>query len=151
MIGIHYVTGDATEPIGEGKKIIAHICNDQGGWGAGFVLALSKKWEEPEKHYREAFAKQVVKTATPNIDVVNMVAQHGYKTKDNPLPLSYGTLQVCLSKLRYIATYLHATVHMPRIGCGLAGGDWEKVTQIIKDELCARDIPVFVYDLKSTK
>lgn len=43
MVGIHYVTGDATEPIGEGEKIIAHICNDQGGWGAGFVLALSKK------------------------------------------------------------------------------------------------------------
>lgn len=32
---------------------------------------------------------QVAKTATPNIDVVNMVAQRGYKTKDNPLPLSY--------------------------------------------------------------
>lgn len=153
---IHYVTGDATEPIGEGKKIIAHICNDQGGWGAGFVLALSNKWKEPEEHYREAFAKgeikmgtvQVVKTATPNIDVVNMVAQHSYKTKDNPLPLSYETLQVCLSKLRYVATYLHATVHMPRIGCGLAGGDWKMVEQMIQTEICNKGIPVYVYDFE---
>lgn len=40
---IHYITGDATIPIGEGKKIIAHVCNDIGAWGKGFVLPLAKK------------------------------------------------------------------------------------------------------------
>lgn len=44
---ILYIKGDATAPIGSGVKVITHICNDIGGWGKGFVLALSKKWKMP--------------------------------------------------------------------------------------------------------
>lgn len=46
-VDIKYIIGDATEPQGEGNKIIVHCCNNIGGWGAGFVLSLSKKWLEP--------------------------------------------------------------------------------------------------------
>src|SRR5215472_17179074 len=49
---INYVVGDATQPVGAGPKIIVHICNDVGGWGRGFVMALSKRWREPEARYR---------------------------------------------------------------------------------------------------
>ncbi len=49
---INYVKGDATSPIGDGVKLIVHVCNDIGAWGAGFVLALSKKWITPEKQYK---------------------------------------------------------------------------------------------------
>ena len=40
-----------------------------------------------------------------------------------------------------------ASVHMPRIGCGLAGGKWELIEQIIKEELITKEIAVTVYDL----
>lgn len=43
MTQIIYLKGDATNPIAKGNKIIAHICNDAGGWGKGFVLAISRK------------------------------------------------------------------------------------------------------------
>ncbi len=49
---INYSTGDATAPDGEGPKIIVHVCNDKGGWGKGFVVAVSKRWPEPEAQYR---------------------------------------------------------------------------------------------------
>jgi hypothetical protein len=52
MAGIDYVTGDATRPAGDEPRIIAHVCNDIGGWGAGFVLAVTKRWREPEVAYR---------------------------------------------------------------------------------------------------
>ena len=41
MTNIAYVQGDATQPQGTGARIIVHICNDIGGWGAGFVLVHS--------------------------------------------------------------------------------------------------------------
>ena len=41
-ISINYLKGDATEPTKK-PAIICHVCNDIGGWGRGFVLALSKK------------------------------------------------------------------------------------------------------------
>ena len=47
MSGIKYLKGDATCPQAKGMKIICHVCNDAGGWGKGFVLALSKRWDEP--------------------------------------------------------------------------------------------------------
>jgi hypothetical protein len=49
MSEINYVRGDATVPSVKGVKLIAHVCNDIGGWGKGFVLALSRRWPEPEK------------------------------------------------------------------------------------------------------
>ena len=52
-----YLKGDATVPQAKGKKIIAHICNDRGKWGKGFVVALSKRWEEPEADYREWYKR----------------------------------------------------------------------------------------------
>lgn len=39
------------------------------------------------------------------------------------------------------------TIHMPRIGCGLAGGDWAEIERLIERLLCDNDIHVRVYDL----
>lgn len=49
---IQYLIGDATDPRGDGQKIIAHVCNDIGAWGSGFVVALSQRWAAPERSYR---------------------------------------------------------------------------------------------------
>lgn len=38
---------------------------------------------------------------------------------------------------------------LPRIGCGLAGGTWERVEELIALNLSLRGIPVTVYDLAS--
>jgi hypothetical protein len=46
-----------------------------------------------------------------------------------------------------IAGYDGATVHMPRIGTGLARGNWEVIESIINRTLTLRDVDVTVYDL----
>jgi O-acetyl-ADP-ribose deacetylase (regulator of RNase III) len=155
---IHYLIGDATCPTGpqEQPKIIAHIVNDKGGWGAGFVLALSKKWKEPEEEYRNWAADtkplplgyvQFVYPENHKLAIANMVAQHGYGTALQP-PIRYQALRKCLYAVNLIAKQYGATVHMPRIGCGLAGGTWDEVSKIIEEEM--PDLEVFVYDLATT-
>jgi hypothetical protein len=60
-MNINYVIGDATSPrqFGENDaiKIICHICNNAGGWGSGFVVALSSRFGRdkgsPERSYRD--------------------------------------------------------------------------------------------------
>ena len=52
MTDLKIIKGDATSPQAKGVKIIAHICNDRGGWGKGFVVAISRRWPEPEEAYR---------------------------------------------------------------------------------------------------
>lgn len=164
---LKYVIGDATEPQGDGNKIICHICNDIGAWGAGFVLAVSKKWKFPEEAYR-AMSKeqrklgetQLVfcerKTNGDVIFVANMIAQHDIKPEIKELPIGkqvtppirYFALADCLQTVRYHAITNHATVHMPRIGAGLAGGDWKEIESYIKGAF--PDVDVTVYDLVST-
>jgi O-acetyl-ADP-ribose deacetylase (regulator of RNase III) len=151
-MNIHYINGDATQPRGDGKKIICHICNDKGRWGAGFVLALSKRWSEPEESYRSTNVRdlhlgnvQIVEVA-PDILVANMVAQHDTMPGPNgEAPIRYGALRACLSAVNDLAYNIGATLHMPRIGCGLAGGKWEDVEKIIKE---VQSVNVYVYDFK---
>ena len=87
---INYVVGDATAPQGEGKKIICHICNDIGAWGAGFVLALSNKWRYPEDRYHAMPSYQLgsamVLEVEPDVYVANMIAQHGTRANAQGVP-----------------------------------------------------------------
>ena len=148
---IRYINGDATRPQGDGLKLLAHIVNTSGGWGRGFVLAISSRWTEPERRYREWHKSkegfvlgevQFVKVEE-DIDVVNMLAQCGYATPTKPA-IRYDALEICLTKVAKGARQLGATIHMPRIGCGLAGGTWSEVGKIVEETL--HDFDVCVYD-----
>jgi O-acetyl-ADP-ribose deacetylase (regulator of RNase III) len=156
MSSIRYVKGDATQPQAKGNRIITHICNDLGGWGKGFVLAISKRWPEPEAAYRSWHkdrsknefslgAVQLIQVE-PYIWVANMVTQHGMKTGSKGPPIRYEAVRLCLAKVAAQARELVASVHMPRIGCGLAGGRWEEIEPIIDEELVSKGIEVTVYD-----
>jgi O-acetyl-ADP-ribose deacetylase (regulator of RNase III) len=148
--------GDATNPAGDGNKIIAHICNDIGGWGKGFVLSLSKKWTKPQEAYmewfdsKENFSLGEVRFVRVEKDIIvaNMIAQRDIEPIDGVPPIRYDALEKCLKEVANFAIQSSSSVHMPRIGCGLAGGEWEKVESVIKQTLLSAGVSVFVYDLK---
>lgn len=160
---IHYVIGDATRPRGGGNKIIVHCCNNKGLWGAGFVVALSKRWARPEHEYRawsrcprtlcfqlygERFELGAVQFVPVEYDitVANLVGQHDVgPDRDGTPPVRYQFIEIGLQKTAAKARTLKATIHMPRMGCGLAGGRWERIEEIIK-KTCA-GLEVYVYDL----
>lgn len=170
---IRYVLGDATYPQGEGAKIIVHCCNTVGAWGRGFVLALSKRWTLPERAFRAWHSKgeidvslnhrgkmiivpmrfhlgevQVVAVEPNELYVANLIGQEGIRRDQRGRPpVRYEALRQGFKHVRFYATELEATAHLPRIGAGLAGGSWSEIERIICDELASHDIPVTVYDL----
>jgi O-acetyl-ADP-ribose deacetylase (regulator of RNase III) len=149
MNKINYVVGDATRPIGDGIKIIPHICNDENRWGAGFVLALSKRWTYPEQFYRAMpeypLGHVDILKVEDDIYVANMIAQHLIKpdANGNP-PIRYDALQTALKHVNKVAGEMGATLHMPRIGTGYAGGKWEIIEAILQEFVT---VDVTVYDL----
>jgi O-acetyl-ADP-ribose deacetylase (regulator of RNase III) len=151
---IRYVVGDATRPNATGNKVIVHVCNDVGGWGKGFVMALSQRWPEPEAHYRAWYKSQddfklgAVRFVQVDNDlwVANLVGQRGLRPTDGVPPIRYDAVREGLSKVAAFAKESGASVHMPRIGCGLAGGKWEEVEPVIVDTLSEQGIEVTVYD-----
>ncbi|KQV14855.1 MULTISPECIES: macro domain-containing protein [unclassified Kitasatospora] len=154
---INYVRGDATAPQGKGVKVIAHVCNDLGGWGKGFVLALSKRWPEPEAAFRRWHreragndfglgAVQLVQVER-YVWVANLVGQRGIRTsRSQGVPVRYEAIDAALGRLAPQVVELGASVHMPRIGCGLAGGRWSKVEPLIETRLAGAGVAVTVYD-----
>ena len=156
MVPLNVIKGDATSPQAKGRKVIAHVCNDLGGWGKGFVVAVSRRWPTPEKDFRawhrgragNDFGLGATRLVQVSVDiwVANMVGQRGIRTGSGGPPIRYEAVERCLATLGDEALALGASVHMPRIGCGLAGGKWSKIEPIIIRTLSERDIAVTVYD-----
>jgi len=151
---LKFVKGDATNPPKTDKTpaIIIHICNDMGAWGKGFVLAVSKRWKQPEQVYRADTNLQLGKIqivpVEDNITVINLIGQHKIYKIGGIAPIRYDAVANGLQK---VADYIKqnkqsVVVHMPRIGCGLAGGEWSVMEPIIKKHLVDNGIDVVVYD-----
>ncbi len=157
MKSIVYLVGDATKPQAAGNKIIIHVCNDVGAWGKGFVLALSKVSSAPERCFRgwylerehNDFALGAVQfvSISPDILVANMIGQHGIRAFRSVPPVRYDAVETALKTVGKKALAENASIHLPRIGCGLAGGEWRKIEPLIEQQICALGVPVFVYDL----
>jgi O-acetyl-ADP-ribose deacetylase (regulator of RNase III) len=154
MAQVTYIRGDATCPQGKGVKLICHVCNDLGGWGKGFVLAISKRWKAPEEEYRRWYANKNGDFGLGKVQfvqvgkyvwVANMIGQRGMKLGSSGPPIRYDAVALCLQQVAFKAQELDASVHMPMIGCGLARGKWSKMEPILEECLTQAGIEVMVY------
>jgi O-acetyl-ADP-ribose deacetylase (regulator of RNase III) len=78
--------------------------------------------------------------------VVNSYSQYHYgkNHKDGvSSPIDYEALTLCMRKINHTFKGLH--VGLPQIGCGLGGGNWEKVKEIIQRELCDVNVTIVFY------
>jgi Zn-dependent peptidase ImmA (M78 family) len=152
---IQFVTGDATKPRLTGPRIIAHVVNDATpNWGAGFGKVVQQKWPDVQGAFREAWIKKGrlhlgdIYFCSPESDITvcQLVCQRGYGPSER-VRLRYSALKECLKLLRDKCIAENATIHMPRIGSGEAGGSWALVSALIDEVLCAAGLSVTVYDL----
>lgn len=147
------IHGDATLPRGTEPRIICHGCNDLGIWGAGFVLAVSKRYPQAEQAYRTWAQKvgtlplgecQLVDVGN-KVYIANIISQTGVGITQGNIPLRYGALETGLFTAAYHAQRLSGSLHMPTIGAGLAGGDWDRIYRIIERMAHATQVPVTIY------
>lgn len=158
---MEYLSGaDVREPIGEGRKIIGHCCNDLGKMGSGVALALLKKWPNVRSEYinwaetnnfnGKPFSLGEVQfvSVEEEIVVANIIGQHDIHSKDGVPPVRYKALEKACNHLTDICHYYNASIHFPYLmGCDLAGGDWDIVEKIIMETLVENEVEVFIYDL----
>lgn len=170
LLGVTYVVGDAIRSVRNlrGRNILAHIVNNSGGWGRGFVVPLGATWPVAERAYRQWHrdeitpdwdvheaggfalgATQLVRV-TPHVMVANMCAQNGYPTAERLRAVDYDAVKECMETVLFTAQRHQASIHMPRIGCGLGGGTWVEILDCIwKARVDVGNwLPsIFVYDL----
>lgn len=153
--GMRFLRGNALEPRGRGRKLIAHVVSDATpNWGGrGFAVALKKKWPSAQKDFRSwAESKRLhlgevqFANVAADIQVASMICQHGYGPSSAPR-LRYTALETALTTIASQASIAGMDVHMPRIGTGQAGGSWMMVQELIAATLLAANVQVTVYDL----
>lgn len=152
---VHVLAGDATKPVGLGNKIIAHVVNTgTPRWGGGFARVVAKTWPDVQKDFvswvEEDRSHLVLGSIRHSrvgkeLAIVSMVAQQGYGPSPRPR-IRYGALEACLLEVAKVAQKSKASIHMPRVGCGQAGGSWPVVQELIDSLLCRLGISVTVYD-----
>lgn len=89
------------------------------------------------------------KEGLKEIYVVNAYTQYNYgkNHKDGvEVPLDYEALTLCMRKINHRFKGKH--IGLPKIGCGLAGGDWSTVKQIIQKELKDCDVTIVLFKEK---
>lgn len=150
MAYVNLVKEDLVPIMKDGKpKLIMHGCNMQGVMGAGFAQEVMKFAPHAYLDY-SSWCKVNHKGNTMRpIGSVRVNQQHSvlffhaltqefYGTQKRML--NYGALaKACV----FVNDYIHKNeehmrmfgyykeLHMPKIGCGLAGGDWSIVEEIL--------------------
>lgn len=155
---IYVVNGDATQPRGDGIKIIGQVINTSGAMGFSFGRAVATKYPDAKKSVQEwkkdkkefTLGKSRNVKINDNLYIFQMLAQEGVRGKYGSVPLKYNSLKTCLVNLYETASELQASVHMPAIGAGQAKGDWNIIKGMIYNELVRNGIDVTIYLLPGT-
>jgi len=142
--------------------VIAHGCNCFCIMGAGIAPQMADNFnchkyrlEEPQHRgdinklgciEAKPFSVRLDAVRYKEVMVVNAYTQYtlGKNHKGGvAIPLDYEALTLCMRKINHLFKGFH--VGLPQIGCGLAGGDWERVKKIIQEELTSCKVTIVIY------
>lgn len=153
---IEFLHGDVLSPKVTGPKIICQLVNDQARtWGGGVARAAAKKFPQAQESFsdwitaiprRERLGRVQFADVSRDITIASLVAQAGFGASEAPR-IRYFALEKCLTAVAERAAANGATVHMPRLGSGAAGGAWQTVEELIRAQIVSKSIRVRVYDL----
>ena len=135
---IKYTQGDllkATEPM------IVHGCNAQGVMGKGVAKLIRNKWPRAYEEYRKAYDAaglrpgEVIFADVGGKIIANAITQDDYRRDpDEPtVHADYDAIGFCFADIasRCAHIYNFKEIAIPKIGAGLAGGDWDKIEHVI--------------------
>ena len=151
------IEGDLIKLAKEGTfDVITHGCNCMCNMGAGIAPQMAKAFGV-DQYDLESFTRKgdinklgqidwCVEREGPIPFVVNSYTQFNYgrnHTDGDAKPIDYEALTMCMRKINYKFKGKH--IGLPKIGAGLAGGDWNRIKKIIQTELKDMKVSVVIY------
>lgn len=140
-------------------KYIGHGVNCQNVMGSGVAKALYEKFPEVKERYHSYcdWAKErgedvlgnTISVLSKDKFIYNLFTQFNYGY-DGKKYVNYAAIVLCFDKLKMIKHRFDGPIAIPKIGCGLAGGDWNIVEQLINDTV-GDELEIWVYELEPKK
>lgn len=150
------INGDLIKlTLGKEFDIIVHGCNCFCTQGAGIALSMSRYFNtlNPIKYPGEHITRkgdinklgniEYSKFRLPldsNVIVINAYTQYTYGNNS----VNYNAISLCLMKINFM--FSGQNIGMPKIGCGLAGGDWNIVANLIDEHMYNMNVTVVEYN-----
>lgn len=143
---IKYIDGDLVRDA-EDFDVIVHCCNCFCQMGSGIAPQIKAKFPEAYKVDCETKSGDRNKlgtiTFTKNspVTVVNLYGQFGYNARRfGGRDVDYDALRSGFKEIKN--KFGGKTFGMPKLGAGLAGGDWDIIEKIIEEELIDEQVTV---------
>lgn len=142
---IIYKTGDLLEAP---ERVICHGCNAQGKMGAGIAVPIRKRYPMAFDAYRQLYEAQgdrldlgqtVWVDCPDGRTVINAITQEFYGREPGRVYVSYEAIRSVIVQIDTWARDKQdeagalPVVAFPKIGAGLAMGDWPTIETIIED------------------
>ncbi|ESX24580.1 hypothetical protein X755_19875 [Mesorhizobium sp. LNJC405B00] len=152
---LHFIHGDILAPRTIPPVIVCQLVNDRAlRWGGGVARQMAKRFPKAEAEFGEWMKSkpkaerlgEVHYATTPSFTLASLVAQEGFGPSGGTR-IRYQALAKAMATLADVTRHRGASLHMPRLGTGGAGGDWEVVEALIRQNFDGLDKGVWVYDL----
>jgi O-acetyl-ADP-ribose deacetylase (regulator of RNase III) len=131
--------------------LLAHGVNCKGAFGSGVALGMLQKHVKAresyfDKHYNGCWKLGEVQfVASGNKIIANCATQKNFLPRGK-CHADYNAIKICMRKVKDYARLRNLTVAIPKIGAGLAGGDWKLIEDILNDVFVDYDIVVYSLD-----
>lgn len=140
---IEYKKGDL---LAVTSGFILHGCNALGVMGSGVAKAIRAKYPNVYESYRSVYEMGGLQlgyvdwaAAAPGLFIANCITQENFG-RDGKRYVNYSALARCFHEVVTDALEhkqkfpkVDTTLHFPKIGAGLGGGDWAIIEQLIND------------------
>lgn len=121
------------------EGIIVHGANAQGVMGSGVAKAIREKYPECFRRYRSEYERFTLVVGDivwywhedEKLWIANAITQELYGTDRRHV--NYWAIANTFKEILRQANVVKATVHFPKIGAGLGGGNWGIIEAIIND------------------
>lgn len=144
---IKYAKGDV---LASKANIVAHGCNCRGGFGSGVAAAIKTKYPKARHYYLDKYEEDGWKLGDVQFVmqwdgrwIANCATQDGYLPR-GVCHADYDAIRSCMEKVKDFAKPSSQTIAIPKIGAGLAGGDWDKIEAILNEVFSDYDVTVYV-------
>lgn len=139
---MNHVVGDLIALALEGHfDVIVHGCNCFCTMGAGIARVIQEEFPEAyaadlvtikgDRNKLGTYSYATVKRDEHQITIINAYTQFHYSGDD--ILVDYQAVRKVFSQLK--TDYPKSRIGYPKIGSGLAGGDWTRIARIIEEEL----------------
>lgn len=155
---IKYCYGDLLK---SKEKVIVHGCNCSNGFASGFAGQVAQKYPEVKQAYHAWYESHIKIGYYPEMNlgpcspgewqpitthdgrtIINLISQRNYGPLEEGPYVSYQAIKKGFESI----LKQYNTIAMPKIGAGLAGGNWDIIEKIINKVSGQQEVRVYIYD-----